>query len=107
MPCCSANRLQRSSAIISTRLETERFSKDASCSSLFRCSSRTVRLSFDLFLFFLDFAIRTLYTLVPYDRFPQVKKYTLKKVGVKCVLDIRPISVYKAYIMRRLEISCR
>jgi hypothetical protein len=24
-------------------LETERFSKDAICSSLFRCSSRTVR----------------------------------------------------------------
>ena len=27
----------------SIRLETERFSKDAICSSLFRCSSRTVR----------------------------------------------------------------
>ena len=42
----------------SIRLETERFSKEAICSSLFRCSSRTVRLSFGLFLFFLDFAIR-------------------------------------------------
>ncbi len=37
-PCCSANRFQRSSAITSIRLETERFSKDAICSSLFRCS---------------------------------------------------------------------
>ena len=57
-----ANRSQRSSAITSIRLETERFSKDAICSSLFRCSSRTVRLSFGLFLFFLDFAIRSFYT---------------------------------------------
>jgi hypothetical protein len=40
-PCCSANRFQRSSAITSIRLETERFSKEAICSSLFRCSSRT------------------------------------------------------------------
>jgi hypothetical protein len=29
----------------------ERFSKDAICSSLFRCSSRTDRLSFGLFFF--------------------------------------------------------
>src|SRR4029077_6123057 len=43
-PCCSTNRFQRSSAISSIRLETERFSKDSICSSLFRCSSRTVRL---------------------------------------------------------------
>ena len=49
--------LQRSSAITSIRLERERFSKEPICSSLFRCSSRTVRLSFALFLFFLDFAI--------------------------------------------------
>src|SRR5512132_2516088 len=62
MPCCSANRFQRSSAITSIRLETERFSKEAICSSLFRCSSRTVRLSFGLFLFFLDFAIGSSYT---------------------------------------------
>ena len=57
MPCCSANRFQRSSAITSIRLETERFSKEAICSSLFRCSSRTVRLSFGLFLFFYHFRI--------------------------------------------------
>jgi len=44
MPCCSTNRSQRSSAITSIRLETERFSKDAICSSLFRCSSLTARL---------------------------------------------------------------
>src|SRR5262249_31409472 len=42
--CCSANRFQRSSAITPIRLETEWFSKEAICSSLFRCSSRTVRL---------------------------------------------------------------
>ena len=47
----STNRSQRSSAITSIKLETERFSKDAICSSLFRCSSRTVRLSFPLLLF--------------------------------------------------------
>jgi hypothetical protein len=29
---------------------------------LFRCSSRTVRLSFGLFLFFFDFAIGSFYT---------------------------------------------
>jgi hypothetical protein len=29
---------------------------------LFRCSSRTVRLSFGLLFFFLDFAIRSFYT---------------------------------------------
>jgi hypothetical protein len=29
---------------------------------LFRCSSRTVRLSFALFLFFLDFGIGSFYT---------------------------------------------
>jgi len=45
-------------------LETERFSKDAICSSLFRCSSRTVRLIYGLFLFFLDFAIRSFLNLV-------------------------------------------
>ena len=61
MHYCSANRSQRSSAITSIRLETERFSKEAICSGLFRCSSRTVRLSFALFLFFLDFAIRSFY----------------------------------------------
>src|SRR6266436_5583933 len=60
MPCCSTNRSQRSSAITSIRLEMERFSKEAICSSLFRCSSRTVRLSFALLLFFLDFGIRSL-----------------------------------------------
>ena len=43
MPCCSTNRSQRSSAITSIRLETERFSKDAICSSLFRCSFRQVQ----------------------------------------------------------------
>jgi hypothetical protein len=59
MPCCSTNRSQRSSAITSIRLETERFSKDAICSSLFRCSSLTVRLSFDLLLFFLILAFRS------------------------------------------------
>jgi hypothetical protein len=37
-------------------LETERFSIAAICSSLFRCSSLTVMLSFRLVLFFLDFA---------------------------------------------------
>ena len=60
MPCCSTNGSQRSSAITSIRLETERFSKAAICSSLFRCSSRTVRLSFPLFLFFFDFLFVTL-----------------------------------------------
>ena len=62
LPAGSANRTQRSSAITSIRLETERFSKDAICSSLFHCSLRTVRLSFGLLLFFLDFAIRSFYT---------------------------------------------
>src|SRR4029077_1826801 len=67
-PCCSANRSQRSSAITSIRLETERFSNEAICSSLFRCSSRTVRLSFGLFLFFLDFAIGSFLHLVLHSR---------------------------------------
>ena len=57
MPCCPANRFQRSSAITSIRLERERFSKEAICSSLFRCSSRTVRLSFGLLLFFFDLSL--------------------------------------------------
>jgi hypothetical protein len=38
------------------------FSKDAICSRLFRCSSATVRLSFGLFLFFLDFVIRSFFS---------------------------------------------
>src|SRR6476660_1923967 len=81
MPCCSTNLSQRSSAITSIRLETERFSKDAICSSLFRCSSRTDKLSFGLFLFFLDFAIRSFLHLVLHSRSRRLKAitYTLKK----------------------------
>src|SRR5438132_4074356 len=77
MPCCSTNRSQRSSAITSIRLETERFSKESICSSLFRCSSRTVRLSFDLFLFLLDFAIRSFLHLVLHRRSGRLKDITL------------------------------
>ena len=50
------------------KIETERFSKEAICSSLFRCSSRTVRLSFALFLFFLDFAIGSFLQVVFHRR---------------------------------------
>src|SRR6266576_2032908 len=77
MPCCSTNRSQRSSAITSIRLETERFSKEAICSSLCRCSSRTVRLSFGLFLFFLDFAIRSFLHLVLHSRITQAESNNL------------------------------
>src|SRR4029077_10523422 len=70
MPCCSTNRSQRSSAITSIRLERERFSKEAIFSSLFRCSSRTVRLSFGLLLFFfnlcLTYAINTYKQIIQY-----------------------------------------
>ena len=59
----SGNRSQRSSAITSIRLETERFSKEAICSSLFRCSSRTVRLSFALLLFYIVFCHWQFFTL--------------------------------------------
>ena len=85
---CSANRFQRSSAITSIRLERERFSKAAICSSLFRCSSRTVRLSFALFLFFLNFAIRSFCTPRSSQPITSAEKYALKSVGVKYVLDI-------------------
>ena len=93
-PCCSANRFQRSSAITSIRLERERFSKDAICSSLFRCSSRTVRLSFALFLFFLDFAIGSFLHVVFHSRSRRLKAiiYTLK-TRRKFVLDMRHICV--------------
>jgi hypothetical protein len=52
-PCCSANRSQRSSAITSIRLERERFSKDAICSSLFSLllTHRQVELCFVVVLF--------------------------------------------------------
>src|SRR4029077_17528730 len=101
MPCCPTNRSQRSSAITSIRLETERFSKEAICSSLFRCSSRTVRLSFGLVLFFLDFAIGSFYTSFFNSRSRRLDKpYTLKNVIIKFVLDIRHIPVYKAYAVR-------
>ena len=64
----SANRSKRSSAITSTRLERERFSKAAICSSLFRCSSRTVRLSFALFLFFWILPFAVFYTSSRHSR---------------------------------------
>src|SRR6188768_1344205 len=83
MPCCSTNLSQRSSAITSIRLETERFSRDAICSSLFRCSSRTVRLSFGLFLFFLDFAISDFFLHLvlqqPITQAESNKSYTLSR----------------------------
>jgi hypothetical protein len=40
------------------RLETERFSKDAICSSFVLISHHDRQVDFALFLFFLDFAIR-------------------------------------------------
>src|SRR6478672_404547 len=104
MPCCSTNRSQRSSAITSIRLETERFSKDAICSSLFRCSSRTVRLSFALFLF-LDFAILQFLHLVLQSPITLAEKYTRKSAGVKCVLDTRHICVYLTHTMSGPKMS--
>ena len=86
-PCCSANRFQRSSAITSIRLERERFSQDAICSSLFRCSSRTVRLSFGLVLFSLDFAIRSFLHLVLQSGYEVLACYpatSLRLGGAEC-----------------------
>src|SRR4029077_18322673 len=100
MPCCSANRFQRSSAITSTRLETERFSKDAICSSLFRCSSRTVRLSFALFLFFLDFGIRSFLHLVLQSRSRRLEAtiFYAKKTSAQNVFLIYATDTHKRRI---------
>src|SRR6478672_6549723 len=98
MPCCSANRVQRSSAITSIRLETERFSKAAICSNLFRCSSRTVRLSFALFLFFLDFAIRAVFYTSFFITYHAGEKYTLKTRRRHNVLLTYAINTYQRRI---------
>src|SRR6059058_2478781 len=100
MPCCSTNRSQRSSAITSIRLETERFSKEAICSSLFRCSSRTDRLSFGLFLFFLDFAIGSFLHLVLHSGSRRLKAITLyaKKTSAQNVFLTCVINAYKRRI---------
>ena len=80
------------------KLEMERLSKDAICSSLFRCSSRTVRLSFDLFLFFLDFGIGSFLHLV-HRRSRRLKArilYSKKTSASNLSLDMRHICVYYA-----------
>src|SRR5436190_20708870 len=100
MPCCSTNRSQRSSAITSIRLETERFSKEAICSGLFRCSSRTVRLSFGLFLFFLDFAIGSFLPLILHSRSRRLKAiilYAKKRHHKICALHTPYLRILAAY----------
>src|SRR5258705_11816637 len=100
MPCCPTNRSQRSSAITSIRLETELFCKDAIRSSLFRCSSRTVRLSFGLFLFFLVFGIRSVLHLVLHRRSRSLKEIILyaKKASSQNEFLTCALSPYKRRI---------
>src|SRR5436190_21335843 len=79
MPCCSANRSQRSSAITSIRLETERFSKDV---HLFQFVSlllthRQVELRFVLVLF--GFCHSQFFTLRSSQPMTQSEKFTLKR----------------------------